>query len=81
MFDGVDSAVGDFDHLVERDEGRLQGGQLHQQLDRLRVVLLQPVDLLTSSRQTRQLIALTQNHRTWKWVMIGFLVTNMLHTF
>ncbi|GMS88430.1 hypothetical protein PENTCL1PPCAC_10605 [Pristionchus entomophagus] len=56
LLDGVDSPIGDLDGLVEGDEARLEGRQLHQQLDRLIVVLLQLGDIGPSLAQSRQIV-------------------------
>ena len=41
MLDGVDPPVRNLDHLVERDERRLQRRQLHEQFHGASVVLLE----------------------------------------
>ena len=41
VLDGVDAPVRDLDHLVERDERRLQRRQLHEQFHGASVVLLE----------------------------------------
>ena len=40
MLDGIDTPVGGLDHLVESDEGGLQGCQLHQQVDGFLIICL-----------------------------------------
>ncbi len=56
MLDGVHTSIGDLDRLVQRDEARLQRGQLHQQLDGLAVVLLEFGDVRTALAQASQVV-------------------------
>ena len=44
------------DDFVQRDEGRLERGQLHEQGHRLLVVLLQDLYLLSAAREAGELV-------------------------
>ncbi|KAH9396768.1 hypothetical protein TYRP_003064 [Tyrophagus putrescentiae] len=56
MLQGVHPPVGHLDHLVEGDEGGLEGGKVDQQLDRPLVVLLDLRVLLAGSTEAGQLV-------------------------
>lgn len=59
VLNGVDSAIGDFDHFIKSYEGRLQRSQLDEQLNGSLVVLLQLGQLLTTTGQTSQLVSIS----------------------
>lgn len=56
MLNSIDTPIGDLDDFVEGHERGLQGGQLHQQLDRTLEVLLQLGELLATAGETSQLV-------------------------
>lgn len=64
MLQGIHPPVGHLDHLVEGDEGGLEGGEVDQQLDRSLVVLLDLRVLLAGSTEAGQLVGvLAAGHR------------------
>lgn len=52
MLDGVDTAVGCADHLIEDGEGCLEGGELDECAHRLDVRVSTALDLLSATGQT-----------------------------
>lgn len=64
MLNSIDTPVGDLDNLVQSDEGSLQRSQLHQQFDGALVILFQLSQLLTSSRESSQLVCV-RAFRVW----------------
>merc|ERR1719376_800585 len=59
MLDGIDTPVGRLDHLVECDEGGLQGRQLHQQVNGFLIICLQSFELLPPLSQACKLIRIS----------------------
>ena len=56
MLNGIYTTVGNFDDFVQRNKRRLKWRKLNKQLDGLVVVLLESVNLLTTTSQARVLI-------------------------
>lgn len=57
MFNGIDSSVSNFDDLVQYNERRLKRRQVNEHINGLCEVLLNTVNLLTTSRQTSVFIS------------------------